>query len=333
MSRLSPTILVLVMLTMAGCPADEADDDTSQDDDHTTLDDDDSAAGQPVEGCGFADQVAGRFEVTEWYPSSEEWFAVVSGLTRDGPDPQLYEVAAEEGACRALQLALGVCDPPCDAMEVCTASDQCEPYPSAIAGGALSVAGLSEPVEIVPEEWNPGYYYASLGDADLFDAGVEVTATLVGDVFPALDLPSRGVSPMDTTLAAQVLTLVDGVDTTLTWTPGNDPDACVRLQLMPQWYGHGEPMPALLWCETRDTGSLTIPAAVAGAYPLGATPEQPCTNSACPWSHLARYERVTVPTEYGDAELRVQSQVDFRYEHLAAVPRGSRRGPAAGSRR
>ena len=292
---------------------DDADDDTTPADDD---DDDDSAVVPVVEGCGFVDSAAAHFEVAEWLPSSGEWFGVVSGSTRDGVDPQLYEVAAEEGACRTLLLAMGVCDPPCDAMEVCTAANECEPYPTSIAGGALVVEGLSRPVEIVPEDWNPGYYYESFGETDLFDGGDEVTATLAGDVFPALELPSHGVATADTSIADQVLTLIDGSDTTLTWSPGDDPDACIRVQLKPQWYGHGEPMPALLWCETRDTGSLTIPTSVAEAFPLGATPEDPCMNSACPWSLFARYERTVVSTEYGDAEFLLQSQVDFRYEHL-----------------
>ena len=262
--RIAALASALLALLVLGCEdSSPAGDDDVGDDDAS---DDDVADDDADHACGFAPEPAASFAVTERLPQPGEWIAMITGSVTDAVMPELYSIAVDEGPCRVLSLDMGGCDPPCTYPEICNVDAACEPLPQSIAGGTLTIDGLSIPVEITPEDWNPGYYYEIPETADLFAAGDPVTAELAGEAFPALTLDAHGVATIESPFPGLILELTDGADAQVSWTPGDDPDACVQLILRPQWYGHGQPMPDILWCEAPDSGSLTIPA--AGGPPI-----------------------------------------------------------------
>lgn len=122
------------------------------------------------------------------------------------------------------------------------------------------------------------------------------------------------MAPLDPSFAAELLPLVDGGDTEVTWTPGDDPAACVRFRINGVNNGHGMPLNDILWCEIEDSGSLTVPQALVEAFPLGSSPTE-CVGHDCPSSELVRYRRDQVSVAQGVAGLEILNRVYFGYDH------------------
>ncbi len=319
--------LLTAALLLPGCPADDDDDTTSDDDttpgddDTTPGDDDDTTPGdddddtEPAD-CSFVERWSTRVEVIEELTPGDtgEWYAQVSGRVYDGPDPTHHEFTIEDGSCRYKSLQYGFCDPACDPMEVCTWANVCEPYPTGLGAGDLTVGGLVEPVEIAASNtwyWGPW----TLPD-DIFAPGDGITASFSGDQFPAVDLEALGVETMDVDLAAGgYFQFADGGDAEITWTAGSDARACVEVVINGENTAHGLPYMDIIECVGPDTGAMTIPQALVEDFPLG-TGSEICVGHDCPPSSISRYTVDQVDTEYGQAELRVRSTVLFRYEHL-----------------
>jgi hypothetical protein len=324
MNRLLLTLLLASVL-FAGCPAEDDDDDSSTpadddtgdddtgDDDTTPGDDDDDI--EPAD-CVFVDPWAARIEVIEELTPGDEgqWYAQVSGRVYDGPEPTHHELTFEDGSCRYKSLQYGFCDPSCDPMEVCTWENVCEPYPTGLGAGTMTVDGLVEAVEVAPS--NTWYWGPWTLPADIYAPGDPIDAAFSGDDFPAVAMNATGVETMDVDLAAGgIYSFTRGADAEITWTAGTDPRACVLVTINGENVSHGLPYMDIIECVGTDTGSLTIPQTVADEFPLG-TGSEICVGHDCPPSSISRYTLEQVDTEYGPAELRVRSTVLFRYEHL-----------------
>ncbi len=269
-----------------------------------------------LDSCEPAEPMAGIIDVSEsadvFHPTS---ISTVSARLEDSPQLALHEVAAELGACRHLSASVGFCDPACERGNACTVDDQCKPYPIGISGGTLTLGGLARRLVLEPDERQPGTYRGPAGlPTELFHDGDVITAKLAGEAFPATSFAARGVTPIDATLTAEGLDLVDGQDTELGWTPGPDPGACVRVTLNGSNQLHGAPLEDIVECFGRDTGSLIIPQSLVEALPYGDTPE---VTEGYDWPHseLTRYTRHTRATEHGPAALVVRSTTSFRLRH------------------
>ncbi len=317
--------LAALLLWLPGCPAadddDAADDDAADDDatDDDTADDDaaDDDSGDDDSGpaCGFPPAESARIEVVESYTEGVGWYGRVMGTVHEGPAPPYHVVTLEQGECRYLTFEQGFCDPPCDYDQFCDLDGVCHDRPASISGGTLTITGLGDDLVLEADDWSPGYYYGpwDLPD-DLFDAGDPITAALSGGEFDAVTLDAAGVAALDPSFAAAPVPLVDGGDNELTWTAGDDPDACVRLLINGANSSHGMPLNHILWCEGPDDGSFTLPQALVEAFPLGATPTI-CVGHDCPPSELIRYRRDQATTTHGVIELEVISRVHFGYDH------------------
>jgi len=266
--------------------------------------------------CGFALAVAARIDVSE---RSDVFhgtaYSRVEATVQDGTPPEIYRVSREEGACRYLRPVDAFCDPPCPGGTTCAPDGTCRPYPASISGGTLTVRGLAVPVEVQPADWSPGTYVGPAGLPEpLFAAGDAITATLMGDAFPALKLAARGVASMDPALARTGFTMPAAADATLTWTPGPDPGACVQVLLKGSNAAHGLPLRDAIVCETTDGGSVVVPSSMVQEFPAGTTPE---VTSGYDWPHseLTRYTRGVAQTAYGPAELMVRSTTYFLLGH------------------
>ena len=334
--RLALLVSLLAAVMMIGCPGDDdddttgippdddttaGDDDTTPDDDDTgdddtTPDDDDSGDDDTVaDPCSFLEPPAASIEVVEEVTYGTPYSRVYAWVG-DTRFPAYHEVTLAEGACRYLSLAYGNCDPPCDPVtEVCAATDVCEAYPLGLSAGVLDIAGLAVTVSIETSEWSPGYYWGPWDlPTDIYDAGDAIAATFEGDVFPATSLAAVGVETLDSALEGDHLEMHDGQDAEVTWTPGPDPEVCVRVEINGVNASHGLPLMDIIECVGTDTGSLVIPAALVEEFPTGQTQEI-CVGHDCPPSELTRYTRDATQTSYGVAELQVRNSVYFFYDH------------------
>ena len=297
-------ILVLVAAAaLAGCADEGAQDGPGE----VVVD---------LDPCGFADPPAALVDVSVSYDIYHPGaFARIEGTVRDGPLPVQHEVVMEEGGCRYLKASLGDCSPACGAGEFCTIDDVCVPYPIGVSGGTLTVLGLGDPIEITAEDWNPGMYVGPAGlPVDLFDSSDAVGAALSGGDFPAVTLGAKGVDPVEPDLVETGFEMVDGQDAEITWTPGADPEACVRAVLNGFNATHGAPLDDIIECEGTDTGSLAIPQALVEEFPHGETPE---VTEGYDWPHseLSRYARSSEDVAAGPARLVVRSTAYFLMSH------------------
>ena len=310
MLRFGPSVACLVFaMLLGGCPEGRDDDDTGADD--TTPGDDDTA----IDPCTFPSPPTATIEVVEEITTGTP-YARVSAWVGDTRFPAFHEVTLAEGACRYLSLAYGNCDPPCDpTTEVCTAADVCETYPVGLSAGVLDVAGLVVPVSVETSAWSPGHYWGPWDlPADIYRPGDGIKAAFDGNDFDALSLSAEGVEVMDSPIQDTYLQMVDGQDAEVTWTPGPDPDVCVRVEINGANAAHGLPLMDIIECVGTDNGSLVIPAALVEEFPPDRAPEF-CVGHDCPPSELSRYTRASTQTSHGLVELLVRNTVYFRYDH------------------
>ncbi len=270
-----------------------------------------------LDACGFADPTVAYVDVSKRRDTFHAGvFSRIEGEFHDGLQPSFYGVTLEEGSCRHYEVQLGFCDPACTGGDICTADDQCTPYPASISAGTLRITGVGDPIDIQPEDWSAGTYVGPAGlPAELFDAADQIGAAWSGDAFPSLSLGAVGVATLDPNLTADGLEMTDGVDTEITWTPGPDPDACVQVVINGANARHGAPLDDFIWCEGPDSGTLTIPASMLDSFPYGQTPE---VTEGYDWPHseLTRYTRHSADTEFGRVELVVRSTTYFQPSHL-----------------
>lgn len=288
--------------------AADADADTDAD---TDADSDSDTGTGGGDACGFGEVGVATIDVAEIAAT----YSQIGALVRSGPDPSFHVVSQEEGACRHLEARTGFCDPACAAGEACNADDVCFPYPELVSGGTLTIEGLGDPIEIEPEDWSPGTYVGPWDlPVDLFDESDVVLARLAGDTFPAVSLEAKGVAPIDGEIRDTGFEMRGGADAQVTWTPGPDPDACIRFVLNGPNRRHGAPLDHVIECEGPDTGSLVVPQAIVEAFPIGETPEI-TEGFDWPQSELTRYARDRGATASGAATLVVRSTIIFRYRH------------------
>jgi len=249
--------------------------------------------------------VNGRVEVVVLpgiEPSSWSDVASVTAQIFDGPlrldafapyPAGLHEVAIAEGDCTLLVAAELACDPPCDWDRYCGAGGACVPTPQAANAGALVVAGERSAKTLT---FADGFY--SQAELPATDVTGPVAATAAGAAVAGFALETAGVGAPDFDLPEDGrLTLVDGEDYRITWTPA--PRGVVQLLLNSGW--HGAPPVATLVCEVAaSAGRLVIPRAIVEAYPpesgFGLFPHS---------SYLTLFERDRATVEGGVVELVV----------------------------
>lgn len=290
---------LLIILLLAGCE-EEADDDTGGGDD------DDSTGETGLAPCEFADAPVAFVDITQ-HAFTDSWTVSVNGRVWEVPYPSWHEVLRESESCRYMVYLPGNCDPPCAGGEACTAGGECVGWPEGVEAGTMTVEGLGDPQVIEAPDHAPGSYSVSVSlPLDQLAESSPVAVSLSGDVFPPVDLAARSVAQVETGLSADGLSIPDAEPVTITWTAGDDPDACVAVNLYTQNMGHGLPLINVMECVGPDSGSLIIPAEMTDIWPDWATPGA-CAGIDCPYSEVVRYTRHVVPTDAGDAWLTVSS--------------------------
>ncbi len=290
MTRCLPWLLALMMPCAASCPGEGPDDDDSS----AVADDDDDAS--PADGP----LVGGVLiqEIVSDGSGGEPWAFVWPWGIYDQPFPgnELGVVwgpyglmpTMVEGDCTYMGgLVPGFCDPPCEFDEYCSAEDTCEPWPVYRDAGVMTVAGLKEALTITPGA--SGFYMVDWEccPEDLFDGGDTVTLSAEGNETPAFEVSAVAVDALEPALDCD-MALSGEEDLTITWTPAG-PASVVRWEMVAAPHAGQGPM---VLCETADTGSLTVPAAIVGQYLLDRGPYETL--------RLSRYRRELVQVDHGN---------------------------------
>ncbi len=232
----------------------------------------------------------------------------------DGGAPRFHREAMRAGACTLSTYTPSSCTPACTD-GLCVETNVCEPWPTLVSAGRLTIAGLAVAVQIDPQS---NYYYPDQQlPENLFADAAAITATLAGADLPAASLDTTGVPPLTTAITAGAITVpYPAVDDFLVrWTPADD-GSRVRLTLNANNQGHGMPFLAIITCDAADAdGQIALPAAMLDAFPE-TDAWQICAGTDCPHSTITRYRRGATPVGT-DRELAliVGSQVDFGIVH------------------
>ena len=269
----------------------------------------------PPDGLGGAAS-AGRLTVTEvnaTFGGSGSFF----GEFMAGGLPVWHRETMVMGDCRLFEYDPPFCDPFCDFQFYCAEGNVCQPYPTFMSAGTITVSGLKTALVAQPsacgfcvgEQYQP----PALLPADLFDDGDPVSAVAAGAAFPAFTVEAAGVTPLEATFTAGKIVIQDDVDETVSWTAAGG-DARVRLTINANNFGHGAPYEAIIICDTADTGQVVVPGAMITAFPPAVAADA-CGGSDCPPSRLMRYRRGVVETSAGKVELIVGSEILFGVDH------------------
>jgi hypothetical protein len=271
----------------------------------------------PDAGTGPARERIGVVEVLEdlWTSVDGQYrWSTVGARFYDGRPPAFHRETMAAGACTMREYTPSLCTPECT-NGLCVDTDVCEPWPTLVSAGRLTVTGANVPIQIDPKN---GYYYPSGAlPEDLFDDDADLGVSLAGDALPAMSLDARGVVPMAPAISDGKITVPypAGEDFVIAWTPAGD-GGRVRVTLNSNNQGHGMPYLAIIECDVADSaGEVAIPAALLDAFPETSA-WSVCAGTDCPPSTIRRYHRDGWPI--GDDQevvLEVGSQVDFGVDH------------------
>ncbi len=229
------------------------------------------------------------------------------------PDEPLESEIARAGNCRLLVFEEDTCSPPCDEGQGVCVDDVCV-TPSLHSAGVIMIDGLAVPVTLTPNS-NAVYGQDQSGlPEDLFADDAGITASAPGADRTGFEVSTTGVTTITPVLDVDQLTLLEGSDTIVHWTPATPDLARVRLQLRSNSEGATLPSDARIECEGPDTGTLLVPLELTSMFPK--MPRRPvCPDPYCPPSTLIRYRRGTADTDDGDVSLEATSEASFILVH------------------
>jgi len=235
--------------------------------------------------------------------------SAVQILLDDAPNGRAHVIEAEAGACRFYRAPPPwTCTPACadDWTEYCSIDGVCLPYPQRVSAGTITLAGLQGGPYVIPVG-DADWYSAPETPPTLFEPGAAITVSASGGDVPPFEAHLTGVDLMKTPIDG-ALTLVDGADQAVTWTPAGD-GSTVELVLQIGW--HGRPPEAIIWCTAPDAdGSVTVPQAMIEAFPyfggMGLF-QHPCL--------LRRVSRAVVLGKGGPIEVLAASVMGFGVIH------------------
>ena len=192
--------------------------------------------------------------------------AAILGTVLDGPTPSnvIWEVAATEGDCELRTPRVPFCDPGCDSAEACVEDDVCQPYPTAVDVGTVTVGGVQTTSGVTSFSMEPvAGYYQPAADIDLawppFSEGDMVTFAAGGNATTApFSMTAHGITPLE--VSSETITFVDGESVELQWTPAGQPDRSV-IQLSVNISYHAGTK-GVIACQTPDTGALELSGAM-----------------------------------------------------------------------
>ena len=236
-----------------------------------------------------------------WFPP-----VVFGSIWGDAP-PSWHTEVARDGACRVLAYETGFC---AGCSGVCLAPDECRPWPDYLSAGSITVSGLAGGDVVLEPEFDRRYQtWGGLAEP-LFAADDLVSVAAAGDQVGAFSVSARGVARLTVPALDQAgeALLADGADIELTWP---EPVAGSRVHLLAHSGGalHGTPPEQILECDSDDTGSLVLTAAILEALPAfgsGCVKMHDCAKLG-----IMRYARAVAATDRGELLLTVGSGINY----------------------
>jgi hypothetical protein len=272
--------------------------------------------GSPGNKRGRISILEGRLYFEDLDRVVEEPRSAIEARFFQGAEPAWHHEAMNDGTCRLLTFSPVSCDPFCNG--ICLPGNACEPWPSYISAGTLTLTGLKvAAISLTPQGDSAYYGLPAAPPLELFDAGSTVTVSAAGGTLPAFTAQARGVARLETAIQNGRFALVNGQDYTLRWTPAGGDDTRVRLTINSRNNGHGQPYNAIIECDAPDaTGQLTIPHAMIDGLPeihafIG------CVSIDCPPSFLLRYTRAVaeLPGDTGHVDVIVGDRSIIGVDH------------------
>jgi hypothetical protein len=194
--------------------------------------------------------------------SGTKALTTVSGMVFNGPKtPQpILAKSTTEGACSLYVTANPFCSTSCGD-GICVAKDTCEPDVQRQGIGTVTISGVQNDKGTSSFEFKAVNNAYSVAESLLNPPAVEgaaVTLTATGDVYPAFSITGKMVAPLAVTNPK--ILLESGKPFTLTWTPAGVPGiSTINVELDLSHHGGTK---GQLICDSEDTGSLVIPAAI-----------------------------------------------------------------------
>jgi hypothetical protein len=203
-------------------------------------------------------QTFGTFQVSLM---AEDAYASVLGKMYDGPYPpnMIFEETAASGSCRLYKRLFPFCNPDCGGLGACVKGDTCQPYPSAVDMGTVTMSGLSTTdgkTTFSMDPINNTYQFTSLVFPPCSEGDVITLEAAGSSSVSAFTLNIKGIGPL--TLLNDTIKMVDGQPINLRWTPPTMTGISTIFVLIDISYHGGTK--AKIECDCEDNGSLTIPA-------------------------------------------------------------------------
>jgi hypothetical protein len=266
------------------------------------------AGGEPSEPG--PDVAVGGFTVQLVAPNAETetpGFTSFAGKVYDGPEVEaiVWEPKREHDGCTLLTPRVPFCETPCGSA-VCVEDDTCQPYPSVVRVGTVTVRGLRDAAgaaePITANEINGSYQLP--GGLNLrypaFDEGDTIRLEASGADVGAFTLEAKAIAPLELA-SAGALPLEPGKPFEVRWTP-KGPLANSRIYLHLDISHHGGTK-GKIECEVDDAGELIIPAELVDELlQLGV--------AGFPSVLVTRKSAVSTRTSVGNIELAVTSSVE-----------------------
>jgi hypothetical protein len=247
------------------------------------------------------------YGVFEIHYKTDLGFTSVEGLMRDIAPPEaiLWEKSKTEGECSLYKPRAPFCDA-CAPPSVCSADNVCSPPPTTYGVGTVSVTGLAlSPLELVNVRATTITYQS---DKTLplppCEAGGTIRLDASGEgAYPAFSIQGQCIAPLTVTnsVTSSAVAIESGKAFTLTWTAGAVAGARIKLAFDLSHHGGSK---GRLVCETADTGSLVVSAAmIKSLMDLGVT--------GWPKADVTRILTAKTTVGSGQAELRIYADKEF----------------------
>jgi hypothetical protein len=203
-------------------------------------------------------QTFGAFQVSLM---AEDAYTAVLGMMYDGPLPSsmVFKEIASDGCSRLYERLFPFCDPDCGSLAACVADDSCQPYPTALDIGTVTMSGLKTndgKTSFSMDPINRTYQFTSLVYPPCNEGEVVTLHAAGNSSVPAFSLTVKGISPL--TLLNDTIKMIDGQPIDLRWTPPTVTGNSTIFVLIDISYHGGTK--AKIECDCDDDGSLTIPA-------------------------------------------------------------------------
>ena len=262
----------------------------------------------PLNGACPAEQRIGGFSAV-MDDRSDPGYSFVEGSVNDIPNPpEVPEVAYEAADCRLLRARHLVCDPACEASEVCSLDETCISAPTQQDLGTVAIQGLVETVIMTPVHPGNSYFCTTLPHPG-FETDRVIRLTSTDGFMGEMELFGVGVARLEALDDAVVF--AENTPLSLTWSaPETDARSMLHIEINIDVHGGS---PVNLVCDFPDTGEATIPAETVDAFiQAGVT--------GFPSGTVDRRIADSIETDDGCADFVVRSQRVLTIEVKGYIP-------------